>query len=99
MPRQKARRVRSHPGEILDHEFLKPLGLSARQLAEAIAVPANRVREIINERRGVSADTAHRLGRYFRTSPEFWMNLQTAHDLSKAVADRDYSKLPQRNAA
>lgn len=78
-------RVRTHPGEILRREFLEPLGLSARALAEAIEVPANRISEIVRENRGMTADTALRLAKYFDTTPEFWMNLQTAHDLSIAA--------------
>ena len=80
-------RITTHPGEILKEEFLVPMALSARQLALAIDIPANRITEILRGRRSVSADTALRLGRYFNTSPEFWMNLQMAHDLSKAAAE------------
>ena len=81
-------RVRTHPGEILRHEFLDPLDMSATALAEQIDVPANRITEIIRGRRDVTADTALRLGAFFDTTPEFWMNLQTAHDLSKAQSER-----------
>lgn len=88
-------RVRTHPGEILREEFLAPFKLSARQLALALDVPANRITDILRERRGVTADTAHRLGRYFKTTPDFWINLQTAHDLSKAAAEHDYSTVPE----
>ena len=91
-------RVRSHPGEILREEYLTPLDMSARQLAETLSVPANRISDIVRERRGVSADTAIRLGRYFGTDPRFWLNLQLAHDLSKAEAETDYSKIPTRAA-
>lgn len=91
-------RIRSHPGEILAAEFLEPLGLSARSLATKIGVPANRISEIVRGRRDVSADTAIRLGRYFRTDPRFWLNLQTAHDLSKAEAGGDYSGIGPRAA-
>lgn len=82
-------RVPTHPGEVLREEFLEPLGLSSHQLAEAIGVPANRISEIAREARDVTADTALRLAKHFNTTPEFWMNLQTAHDLSKAAAARD----------
>jgi addiction module HigA family antidote len=92
-------RVRTHPGEILAEEFMAPLGLSARALGAAIGVPANRISEIVRQRRDVSADTAIRLGRYFGADPRFWLNLQTAHDLSKAEAEHDYSKLPARECA
>ncbi|MDP1908707.1 MAG: HigA family addiction module antitoxin [Hyphomicrobium sp.] len=79
-------RVRTHPGEVLREEFLKPLELSAHQLADALEVPANRISEILRERRSVTADTALRLAAHFKTTPEFWLNLQMAHDLSKAEA-------------
>jgi len=79
-------RLRTHPGEVLREEFLKPLELSAHQLADALEVPANRVSEILRERRSVTADTALRLAAHFKTTPEFWLNLQMAHDLSKAEA-------------
>ncbi|GFK95235.1 putative HTH-type transcriptional regulator YbaQ [Fundidesulfovibrio magnetotacticus] len=76
-------RIRTHPGEVLREEFMKPLELSANALALALRVPVTRVNDIARERRGVSADTALRLARYFGTTPEFWLNLQQAHDLSK----------------
>ncbi len=86
-------RIRTHPGEVLREEFLKPFELSARALGEFLDVPANRLSEIMAERRSVTADTAHRLSHFFGTTPEFWMNLQAAHDLSKAEAEADYSKI------
>ena len=92
------RRVRTHPGEILDAEYLDPLAMSARTLATEIGVPANRLTEIIAGRRAVTADTAIRLGRYFGTDPLFWLNLQMAHDLSRAEAETDYSDVPTRAA-
>ena len=79
-------RIRTHPGEVLAEEFMKPLGLSARALAAEVGVPANRITEIIRQRRSVTADTAIRLARRFGTTPRFWMNLQVAHDLSVAEA-------------
>jgi antitoxin HigA-1 len=91
-------RIRTHPGEILAIEFLKPLDISARALAADIGVPANRLTEIIAGRRSVTADTAIRLGRYFKTEPRFWLNLQVTHELSKAEAETDYSKVPTRAA-
>lgn len=69
-----------HPGEQLRDE-LEEIELSARGLAEALGVPANRITEILNEKRGVSADTALRLAQYFGTTPEFWLNLQSAYEL------------------
>lgn len=79
------------PGEILKHEFLEPLGLSQNQLAKAIDVPANRINAIVNGKREVTPDTALRLGRYFSTSPEFWLNLQHTHDLR--IAERKTKKI------
>lgn len=72
------------PGEILREEFMVPLGLSANRLAAALGVPANRITAIVNGTRAVTADTALRLARLFRTSPEFWLNLQVLHDLEVA---------------
>ena len=74
-----------HPGEILRDE-LAELGMSARALATALRIPVNRVTQILREQRGVSADTALRLGRYFGTSPEFWMDLQSDYELRRARA-------------
>jgi len=88
-------RIRTHPGEILREEFMVPHGLSARRRAEEIDVAPNRITEIIRGRRDVSADTAIRLSRRFGTSPQFWLNLQDAHNLSKAEATHDYSRVKQ----
>ncbi len=84
-------RVCCHPGEILREEFLVSLALSGSQLARDIDVPESRIRDILRERKSVSADTAIRLGKYFGIEPLFWLNLQQAHDLSKAQAENDYS--------
>ena len=92
-------RKRTHPGEVLREEYLVPLGLSARALAKSLGVPANRLTEIMRGERDVSADTAIRLGRYFKTDARFWLNLQAAHDLSQAEAEHDYSKIKPRSAA
>ncbi len=70
-----------HPGEMLREEFMKPLGLSINGLALELRVPVTRISEIVNERRGVSVDTALRLGRFFGSSAEFWMNLQKDYEL------------------
>jgi addiction module HigA family antidote len=70
-----------HPGEILREDFMKPLRFTAHRLAMALHVPATRITEIIHQRRGITADTAIRLGRYFKVTPRFWLNLQTAYDL------------------
>jgi antitoxin HigA-1 len=77
-------RVTTHPGEILSEEFLKPLEMSVNALAIALRVPATRIGAIVKGERSVTADTALRLARFFATSPEFWMNLQAMHDLTKA---------------
>ena len=69
------------PGEILLEEFLKPLGISQYRLAKEISVPPRRINEIVHGKRAISADTALRLSRYFRTSERFWMNLQARYDL------------------
>ena len=75
-----------HPGEILREEFMAPLGLSMNKVAMALRVPvdAPRIADIVNERRGITADTALRFARYFRNNPAFWMNLQTRYDLEFA---------------
>jgi len=73
-----------HPGEILREDFMKPLGLSSNKLAIELRVPATRIAEIVHERRRISADTALRLARYLRTTPEFWLNLQNFYDLEVA---------------
>ena len=70
-----------HPGEILLEDFLKPLGLSQYALAKGLNVPPRRINEIVLGKRAVTADTALRLGRFFGTSPRFWLNLQAAYDL------------------
>lgn len=69
------------PGEILEEDFLKPMDLSQYRLAKDIGVPPRRINEIIKGKRAVRADTALRLGRYFNISPQFWLNLQSHHDL------------------
>jgi antitoxin HigA-1 len=92
-------RLRTHPGEVLRDEYLIPLGLSARALAKELDVPANRLTEIMRGVRDVTADTAIRLGRYFGTDPRFWLNLQTAYDLSKAEKAHSYRKIVRRNVA
>ena len=80
----KMRRVTTHPGEMLREEFLVQLGMSQNALAMKIHVPATRIGDILHGRRGITPDTALRLGRFFGNSPEFWLNLQQMHDLSKA---------------
>ena len=73
-----------HPGEILLEDFMKPAGISINSLALELRVPATRISAIVNQSRGITADTALRLGRYFSTTSEFWMNLQSHYDLDVA---------------
>jgi len=74
----------THPGAVLREDFLKPMGLTQYALAKAIQVPQIRISEIVNAKRAVSPDTALRLARYFGTSPEFWLGMQTTYDLELA---------------
>ena len=73
-----------HPGEILREDFMKPLRLSMNRLALDLHVPVTRIAEIVHERRGITPDTALRLGRYFNTSARFWLNAQSSYDLELA---------------
>ena len=73
-----------HPGETIKEDYLVPLGMSVNQLAKALAIGAARMNEIVRGERGITADTALRLARYFGTSPEFWLNLQSLYDLRLA---------------
>lgn len=73
-----------HPGDVLQQEFLRPMGLSQNKLAISISVPARRINEIVLKKRKVTADTALRLGRFFGTSPQFWLGLQSQYDLDVA---------------
>jgi len=75
-----------HPGEVLREEFLQPMGLTAHALSMALQVPAPRINDIVRERRAVTVDTALRLGKYFGTSAEFWVGLQTDYDMALARA-------------
>jgi addiction module HigA family antidote len=77
-----------HPGEILLEEFLNPLGLSQNRLSRDLAVPAQRINEIVREKRAITVDTALRLARYFHTTPRFWLNLQMRYDLEMARETR-----------
>ena len=91
-----------HPGEILSEEFLKPLRLSMNQLALALRVPGNRINAIVAGQRGITADTALRLGRYFGTSPQFWVNMQGRYALESAkdeLADRIEREVRPRERA
>jgi antitoxin HigA-1 len=87
MVRIPTHRQPTHPGEMLLEEFLKPMGLTQRDLADAIHVPYQRVNDIINGRRNVTPSTALRLGKFFNMSAEFWMNLQVRWDMYFAQQD------------
>ena len=89
-----------HPGEILREEFMRPLQLSSTALAQAIGVTPARINEIVRERRGISADTALRLSRYFGTDAQSWMNLQQRHDLecAKDALGTSLAKIARRAA-
>jgi antitoxin HigA-1 len=76
-------RITTHPGDMLHHEFLVPMGISARTLASAMNVPANRITDLVRGRRGITADTALRLEKVLGMSARFWMNLQQSYDISK----------------
>jgi len=90
-----------HPGEVLLEEFLKPLAMNPHQLAMALRVPPNRIAQIIAGERAITADTALRLGRYFSVNPQFWLNLQSTHDLraaareNQAQIERDVQPRPE----
>ncbi len=77
-----------HPGEILLEEYLKPLGISQNKLGRDLIVPVQRINEIVRGKRAVTVDTALRLGRYFHTTPQFWLNLQARYDLEMAEETR-----------
>lgn len=79
---------RIHPGEILREEFLKPIGMSAYALAKRLHIPAPRINDIVLEKRGITADTAVRLSRFFGTSEQFWLNLQDAYEVSRVKSER-----------
>jgi antitoxin HigA-1 len=80
-------RIATHPGQILLQEFLEPMGLSQAKLARSLAIPLNRVNELVRGKRGITPETALLLAGYFKNSAEFWMNLQTAHDLTRVRHD------------
>ncbi len=79
-----------HPGEILMEEFLIPLGVSQYRLAKDVSVAPRRINEIVHGQRSISADTALRLGKYFKLSPQFWLNLQSHYDLEIEAEELSY---------
>ncbi len=89
-------RIATHPGQVLLAEFLEPLRLTQAKLARALHIPINRVNELVRGKRGITPQSALLFSEYFRNSPEFWMNLQVAHDLSRARQEmrKDLSKRP-----
>jgi addiction module HigA family antidote len=87
-------RIATHPGEILLQEFLEPLALTQAELARALGIPLNRVNELVRGKRGVTPETALLLAGYFKNSAEFWMNLQTAHDLTRTVHEMRKRTIP-----
>lgn len=97
-------RIATHPGTILEEEFLRPMRLTQAKLARALRIPLNRVNEMVRGKRGITPQSALLLAAYFGNSPEFWMNLQTAHDLTLARAEmrrkpvRPSSKSSKSNA-
>jgi antitoxin HigA-1 len=88
-----------HPGEILREEFMKPLGLTAYRLAKDLRVPLPRIHEIVRGKRGITADTAIRLGAYFELPAQFWLNLQNDYDLRLAQRKGIHDKIRPRQAA
>ena len=84
MVRVPTHRAPTHPGEMLIEEFLRPMGITQRELADAIHVPYQRINELVNGRRGITPSTALRLARFFGMTPDFWMNLQLRWDLYQA---------------
>ncbi len=88
-------RVPTHPGEILLEEFLVPMGLTQVAFARHLRVPTQRINELVKGKRGVTSQTAWLLAQALGTTPQFWMNLQSAHDLAKARPDRDIGTIAQ----
>ena len=91
-----------HPGEVLLEEFMRPMGISQNQLARDLKVPPRRINEIVNRKRGITADTALRLSRYFGTSAQFWIGLQADHELDLALdayADKIYEEVKVRDSS
>jgi len=87
-------RIPTHPGEVLLEEFLNPMDLSQVAFAEHIGVPVQRVNEIVRGKRGITPETAWLFAQAFGTSPEFWLNLQTNHDLAHSRPKRQIARIP-----
>ena len=104
MVRIPTKRAATHPGEMLLEEFLMPMGITQRQLADAIHVPFQRINQIVAGKRGVTPSTALRLAKYFKMSPGFWLNLQMRCDLQQAEASermilREIRPMPRPHSA
>ena len=97
MSRQKTKTMAAHPGEILRTEFMEPTGITAYRLAKELHSPG--IYEVVREDRSISADIALRLGKYFGTTPQFWMNLQADYDLRLASAKARLDRIKPRSAA
>lgn len=97
MARRKLPTIAAHPGEILRTEFIQPMGITAYQLAKALHCPG--IYDILREERGISADVALRLGKYFGMTAQFWMNLQADYDLRVAAVRAPLAKIKPRSAA
>lgn len=93
------KRVPVHPGEVLLEEFLRPLGVTQVAFAQHVGISLQRVNEIVKGKRGVTPETAWLLSQALSTTPEFWMNLQSAHDLAKARPTRKIRPVPRRTVA
>lgn len=88
-----------HPGEILRTEFMEPLSLTSYRLAKELRISAPRVNDLVNGKRGITADTALRLSRYFGNSAQFWIGLQSGHDLWSASREKSWTKVKPRKRA
>ncbi|MFN6539235.1 MAG: HigA family addiction module antitoxin [Nostoc sp. EkiNYC01] len=88
-PRVPKNRPPSHPGEILLKDFLEPMGISQRELADAIHVPYQRINEVVNQKRGITPSTALRLAKFFGNSSEFWLNLQQNWELYYVLKEEE----------
>lgn len=86
-------RITTHPGTILLKEYLEPMGLTQKELADHLAIPIQRINEIVRGKRGISSDTAWLFSKAFNTSPEFWLNLQSMYDLSSHRPDKEIAPL------
>lgn len=89
-------RIPTHPGEMLVEEFLKPMALAQTKLAEKLGISVQRINEIVNGKRGVTPETAWLFSQAFGTTPEFWMNMQTAYDLAMARPEKKVARIASR---